>query len=111
MTNIEVFLFVFFVVILLVSSRLVFRNSSQDYGKDDGLINIKHCPNCGKPWATEKLSEELIGVFRKNELRPFQKGVFPRTSDYKMAYYEKYKIHNKCKYCNHEIISFESRKQ
>jgi hypothetical protein len=68
------------------------------------------CPACGKLWAAEKLGEEFMGIFRKNQLRLIRGKGAPRASDYKMVEYEKHKIHYKCKYCSHEWDFAKSRK-
>src|SRR5688500_12763460 len=72
------------------------------------------CPNCGKLWAGENVKEKLLGIFQKGTFahRPFTiKGVFFQEMDVKMAWYEKYEIQRRCKFCGHEWISIKSIKQ
>lgn len=110
MIIIKISLFVFFITLFLVSGYfaiLGFLKNSQSNNFDSSLI----CPRCGKILGTEKTGEKLIGIFRKNELRPFHRNVLPPVSAYKMAWHEKYRIHYKCRYCGHEVIFVESRKQ
>ena len=68
--------------------------------------NEAKCPNCGKPWAAEKSREELIGIFRKGE----EHGD-PDNPEHRMVWYEKFRMHYKCKYCGHEWTFLAARKQ
>ena len=98
-------LFAIFITLLFISGCLLF------WGLFQIIENATKCPSCGKLWAAEKSGENLMGIFRKNELRLILRAGFPRDSNYHMAWYEKYKVEYKCKYCSHEWTSFKLRKQ
>ncbi len=81
-------------------------------------ISERHCPNCHKDNAAQIIKEEFAGVFRKNRnefgfgLR-FIRGLPGSTNSnvFVTAWYEKYKVHNKCKFCGHEWVSHKLRMQ
>jgi hypothetical protein len=72
------------------------------------------CPQCKQLWAAENLDDELLGIFRKNDLRPSSILIRGRGSlgenETKMVWYGKYKIYYRCKYCGYEWTSFKSRR-
>jgi hypothetical protein len=79
------------------------------WGRYEDSANEAKCPNCNKLWAAVNTREELIGVFRKNHLPPIR--LRGHENSPKMAWFEKYKIHYKCKYCGHEWTVLKSKKQ
>jgi hypothetical protein len=76
--------------------------------------SYSRCPNCGKVWAGENMKEKLLGIFQKgisaNRSLTIKGSLF-QEMDVKMAWYEKYEIQRRCKFCGHEWISIRSIKQ
>lgn len=68
--------------------------------------NKLRCPDCGRTRAAQKVRDELMGIFRKGE----EHGD-PDNPEFRMAWYEKFRIHYRCKYCGHEWTFLESRRQ
>ncbi len=60
------------------------------------------CPQCGKVWAAEELSEKLMGIFQKAY------EVSNRGASYMR--HSKYRIHYKCKYCSYEWLFIKVKK-
>jgi hypothetical protein len=83
--------------LLGISSIIISWKSSKSAEKES------QCPKCGKVWAAEKLSEKLMGIFRKALGRIRRTGVSFITCG-------KYKIHYKCKYCSYEWLFIKIRK-
>ncbi len=110
MIIIKVSLLVFFIALILFSGYLAIFLGGKN-NQSDSFNSSLVCPHCGKLLGPEKSGEELIGIFRKNELRPFQRNVLPTVNAYKMAWHEKYRIYYKCEYCGHEVVFIKSRKQ
>jgi hypothetical protein len=107
MRIIENFMSSALIIALMIGGRLALWRLSKDAEHE-----VK-CPGCGKSWAAENSGEELIGMFRKSQPRIFQRrGLLPfGDSDVKMVWYEKYRIHYKCKLCGYEWELLKSRKQ
>lgn len=79
------------------------------WGRYENIENEFKCPNCNKLWAAVNTREELIGVFRKNYLPILRLRGYENNP--KMAVFEKYKIHYKCKHCGHEWVFLKTKKQ
>ncbi len=76
--------------------------------------SYSQCPNCGKRWAGEDMEKKLLGIFQKGTFahRPFTiRGAFGHEMNVKMAWYEKYEIQRRCKFCGHTWTSIRSIKQ
>ena len=68
--------------------------------------NENKCPQCGEDWAAVSQNEALVGIFPKAQLVRTSR----HSSDVKMVQYGKYRLHYKCKACDHEWVSYTSRK-
>ncbi len=80
------------------------------YPVDNGhLVDRDHCPSCGKLEGGERTGDELIGIFQKKENVRTMYGWDGNSS--RLAWYEKYKVHYKCKYCNHQWTSYKIMRQ
>ena len=66
--------------------------------------DFTQCPQCKKVLSGEKVSDELVGIFRKMAYTHRYRG-----SRMGMVLHEKHKIHYRCKYCGYEWVTFQAK--
>ncbi len=97
-------------VMIVLALNPIFHLFSWLVSSNESLTDRAKCPGCGHPRGGENSGDELIGIFQKSEER-YYPGLKSGDHAEKTAWYEKYKVHYKCKYCDHEWTSYKTIRQ
>ncbi len=110
MLNDDIAFALIIVVMILLVLNSFFHFFSWPVSADKSVADRASCPSCGR-FGAENSGDQLVGIFQKSEER-YYPGL-RRGGGYgeKMAWYEKYKVQYKCKYCGHEWTIYKVLRQ